>query len=273
MGSSSPGPNPLYALTPGQVIAAQSAQWRELLRGALADTRCACPGFLTDDLNSNEQTVTVQLAIQERVRVVPQATSATTTSGPPPKVLQWWDVPPIVHVPIMTPRGGGYSITLPLKKGDEGMVIFCDACIDNWWANGQTNSPVAANTGASSGSQRQNEVRRHYVHDCGFYPGLWSQKNLLTVYSIDSLQIRSDDGTTVIDVSQTDGVIVTTGATIQLTAPAVNANADAGTPQALMTDTFYQWYKTNIQPFLVGKGYAGPAIPLTGCETTVLKGQ
>ena len=273
MGSSSPGPNPLYALTPGQIIAAQSAQWRELLRGALADTRCACPGFLTEDLNADKQTVTVQLAIQERVRVVLQAAKAAAAGGPPPKVLQWWDVPPIVHVPIMTPRGGGYAVTLPLKKGDEGMVIFCDACIDNWWVNGQTNSPVAANTGASSGSQRQNEVRRHYVHDCGFYPGLWSQKNLLTNYSADSLQIRSDDGTTVIDVSKTDGVTVTTGATIQLTAPAVNANADAGTPQALMTDTFYQWYKTNIQPFLVGKGYVGPAIPLTGCETTVLKGQ
>ena len=173
----------------------------------------------------------------------------------------------------MTPRGGGYSITLPLKKGDEGMVIFCDACIDNWWVNGQTNSPVAANTGASSGSQRQNEVRRHYVHDCGFYPGLWSQKNLLTGYSADSLQIRSDDGTTVIDVSQADGITVTTGVAIQFTAPTISANADAGTPQMLMTDTFYQWYKTNIQPFLVSKGYAGPAIPLTGCETTVLKGQ
>jgi len=147
------------------------------------------------------QTVTVQLALQERVR---------TATG-----LEWWDVPPIVFVPIMVPRGGGYSVTLPLKKGDEGMLIFCDACIDNWWAQGQTNSPPAQNTGQSSGSQRQNELRRHYVHDCGFYPGMWSQKRLLSDYSTSSLQIRSDDGATVIDVSE---------AGVTITAPSLTAN-------------------------------------------------
>jgi hypothetical protein len=136
----------------------------------------------------------VQIAIQERVR---------TATGP-----QWWDVPPIIKVPIIVPRGGGYSMTLPLKKGDEGLLIFCDTCMDNWWANGQTNSPVAQNTGVSSGSQKQNEVRRHYIHDCGFLPGMWSQKNLLTDYATDSLQIRTDDGTVILDLSGT-GVAIT----------------------------------------------------------------
>ncbi len=260
MPATTPGPNPLLALTPSQVIDTPSAQWRQIVRQALSEVRCATPAFLTEDMNATEQTVTVQIAIQERVRLVNSPTA------------QWWDVPPIVHVPIMTPRGGGYAITLPLKKGDEGMLIFCDACIDNWWQNGQTNSPVANNTGASSGSQRQNEVRRHYVHDCGFYPGLWSQQRLLDDYSVGSLQIRTDDGATVIDVSAVDGVAITTPNPVQLTAPSVKANANAGTPQALMNDTFYQWYVTNIQPFLVSKGYAGPAIPV-GSETTVLKGQ
>jgi hypothetical protein len=214
--STTPGPNPLFALTPGQVNRAQSAQWRDLIRQALMEARCACPGFLTTDMDAVEQTVTVQLAIQERVRVVPKA-SASASSAAADTVsagmaalsggvagavkAQWWDVPPIVHVPIMTPRGGGYAVTLPLKKGDEGMLIFCDACIDLWWRDGQTNSPVANNTHVSSGSQRQNEIRRHYIHDCGFYPGLWNHKRLLEDYSTDSLQIRSDDGAVSIDVS------------------------------------------------------------------------
>ena len=213
-----PGQNPLLALTPSQVIRTQGEQWRQFVRQALMETRCACPGFLTEDLGA-DQTVTVQLAIQERVRVVPtgavaaaSALGAAGASGG--QKAQWWDVPPIVHVPIMTPRGGGYSITLPLKKGDEGMVVFCDACIDFWWANGQANSPVADNTGVSSGSQRQNEVRHHYVHDCGFYPGLWSKPNALENYSTDSLQVRSDDGTVFIDVA---------GSGITLNAPLVVA--------------------------------------------------
>jgi hypothetical protein len=247
--STTPGPSPLLALTPSQVNWAQSEQWKQIIRGLSVDIRSASPAFLTEDMNVVEQTVTAQIALQERVR---------TAAG-----LQWWDVPPIVHVPVMTPRGGGYAITLPLKKGDEGMLIFCDACIDTWWAQGQANSPVAANTGQSSGSQRQNELRRHYIHDCGFYPGLWSQKRLLTGYSSSSLQIRSDDGSVVIDVG---------AGGVQITAPLVTANALAGTPQPLMTDTFYEYYVAVVYPFLVSKGFVGGAPPL-GSETTVLKGQ
>jgi hypothetical protein len=156
-------------------------------------------------MDAVHQTVTVQIAIQERVR-------------PPAGPAQWWDVPPIVNVPIIVPRGGGFSMTLPLKKGDNGLLVFCDTCFDNWWVNGQTNAPPAQNTPAlpvcPSGSQRQNEIRRHYVHDCGLIPGMWSQKDLLTAYSTGSLQIRSDDGLTVIDVSAA-GVVIT-GAAVSL---------------------------------------------------------
>jgi hypothetical protein len=143
------------------------------------------------------QTVTVQIAIQERVR---------TPNGP-----EWWDVPPIIKVPVLTPRGGGYAVTLPIKKDNEGVLIFCDTCFDLWWSNGQNNSPVAVNTGQASGSQRQNEIRRHYVHDCGFLPCSTSQPNVLSDYAADSLQIRTDDGATIIDVSET-GVTITSPA-------------------------------------------------------------
>jgi len=201
--STTPGPNTLLALSPSQVNRAQSEQWRQAIRQALADTRCSSPAFLTEDIDPVTQTVTVQISIQERVR---------TALGP-----QWWDVPPIVKVPVIMPRGGGWAVTLPLKKGDEGLLIFCDTCLDNWWANGQNNSPVAVNTGVSSGSQRQNEVRRHYVHDCGFWPGMWSQPNVLAGYSTDSLQIRSEDLSTVMDFA-VDGITIT--------APSLTINID-----------------------------------------------
>jgi hypothetical protein len=203
---------------------------------------------------SAKQTVTVQIALQERVR---------PSSGK----AQWWDVPPITNVPIVVPRGGGYSITLPLKKGDQGLLVFCDTCFDNWWVNGQANAPPAANLQAGqppSGSQRQFEVRRHHVHDCGFLPGMWSQNNLLSAYSVDSLQVRRDDGSALVDVSAS-GVKVQ-GAAVTVT------DTSGGVPQALITDAFFQWYVTNVQPFLVSKGYAGPTVPINS-ETTVLKGQ
>ncbi len=238
-------------LSLSQVAASDVAQWRLFLKQSLSEARTASPAFLVSDMSAN-QTVTVQIAIQERVRYNGQQ--------------QWWDVPPIVNVPILVPRGGGYSMTLPLKKGDQGMLIFCDTCFDNWWLNGQTASPPAQNQpplpGPSpSGTQRQFEVRRHHVHDCGFFPGMWSQNNLLSDYSTDSLQLRSDDGSTVIDVAEA-GVTIS-GASV------VAKNDGAALP--LVNDNFYQWFITTFMP-AVQYVSVQPPDPVNP-ETTILKGQ
>ncbi len=235
-------PSYVRGLTPSQLNYSEPAQWRQIVRQELADLRCATTAFLTQDMNPTVQTVTVQIAIQERVR---------PANGP----MQWYDIPPITNVPVVLPRGGGFSTTLPLKKGDAGLLVFCDTCFDNWWVNGQNAAPKAANVDVPSGSQRQLEVRRHHVHDCGFLPGMSNKVNALTNYSTTSMQVRADDGSVVLDLS-TAGVKITGG----------------GTALALVNDNFYQWYVANVQPFLVSKGYVGPPVPLDS-ETTILKGQ
>ena len=198
--ATTPAPNPLLQLTPDQVNRAEPAQWSQAIKHALNDVRCATPAFLTEDVDPATQTVTVQIAVQERVR---------TSTGP-----QWWDMPIIIKVPLVVPRGGGFSLTLPLKKGDEGMLVFCDTCLDFWWVNGQSNAPKADNATSPSGTQRQNEVRRHHFWDCGFLPGMCSQPNVLTNYSTDATQLRSDDGTVAVSVS---------GSSVALMAPLVIA--------------------------------------------------
>jgi hypothetical protein len=122
--------------------------------------------------------------------------------------------------------------------------------------NGQNNGPKAFNVKQPSGTQVQREIRRHDVTDCGFYPGMWSQPNLIENYSTNSMQLRADDGSSIVDIS--------TGA--------VKVLAHGGTAKALVNDTFFQWYTTNVQPFLASLGYSGPPIPV-GSETTILKGQ
>lgn len=195
-------------LSPSQLNYADSEQWKQIVYAALNDTRCGTPAFLVSDMAAN-QTVTAQIAIQERARV--------------PAGQRWYDVPPIGGVPVQMPRGGGFAVTLPLKKGDEGFLVFSDTCFDNWWLNGTNDAPPAQNPApwpfpVPSGSQRQREVRRHYVHDCMFIPGVWSQPNVLPNYSADSLQIRTDDGTTtVVDVSE--GGVSVTGDAVTLTSP------------------------------------------------------
>lgn len=260
-------PSLLYTLSPSQVNRAAPEAVRQIVRQELTEARVASPAFLVQDMDPVTQTVMVQVAVQERVR---------TGSGP----AEWWDVPPIIMVPVALPRGGGFALTLPLKKGDEGMLVFCDACFDFWWQNGQTNAPPAQNLppGAQpSGTQRQNEVRRHALHDCGFYPGMCSQPNRLPAWSTSAAQLRSDDGSVTVSLEGSgasgQAVVAANGVTVSVnTASGEVTVADGGTPLALVNDTWYQWWKTNIFPFLQSKGYSGPGIP-AGSETTVLKAQ
>lgn len=229
----------MAGLTPAQVNYADPSQWRQFMRQSLDDVRCASPGFLVEDMNYEKQTVTVQIAIQERVK---------PGAGP----AQWWDIPPIVNVPIVLPRGGGFSFTLPLKKGDQGLLVFCDACFDNWWVNGQGSAPPAANVAAPSGSQRQLEVRRHYVHDCGFLPGMWSQNNVLSDYASSSMQLRADDGAAIIDVSE-NGVSIL---------------AHGGTVQPLMTKAWQTWFTTYVLPHITTG-----VIPVQPSSTMILEAE
>lgn len=174
-------------LTPEQLNYAYTAQWKELLRQALMDLRVSIPAIIVD-FDPVTQSATVQIAIREVVR---------GTSGP-----EDVEIKPIQKVPVCYPSAGGFSLTLPLKPGDEGMLVFCDMCIDLWWKRG--------------GVQNQLERRRHDLTDCGFFPGGRSAPRAVGSYSGNSAQLRNDDGTVIVDVG---------AAAITLTAPTINLNA------------------------------------------------
>lgn len=236
------------SMTPEQVNAAFTAQWKKYLRQKLADTRVSIPARVLA-FDATTQTVTAEIVIRERVR---------TPQGAQNVVIQ-----PIGNVPIVVPRGGGLSLTLPLQPNDEGMLVFCDMCIDSWWQSG--------------GVQNQFAVRRHHLSDCGFIPGFWSQPNVLANYSATSAQLRTDDGETVIDVSPS-GITITSNqpvtvnaSQVTLKAPAISA-ANGGATQPLMTDAFYQYWVSAVYPFLTSLGFTGGPPP-NNSETAIFKAQ
>lgn len=189
---------PPQSLTPEQLNYSDSAQWLRVLKAALMDLRVSIPAIVLS-FNSTEQTVTVQIAVREIVK---------TSKGPSNVAIQ-----PIYRVPVCFPSGGGYSLTLPLQPGDEGLLVFCDMCIDGWWTRGASTNPTS---GLNTDPQNQLEQRRHDLTDCGFYPGGRSQPRSLNNYSGNSAQLRSDDGTVVVDV-QSNAIV--------LTAPAISMNS------------------------------------------------
>ena len=138
------------------------------------DLRVAMPGTVVS-FDPVEQTVTVQPAIKERVIVDQDRT------------VQSVAMPLLLDVPIVFPRAGGFTLTMPVRAGDECLVIFADSCIDAWWSQG--------------GVQVQAEKRRHDLSDAFAIMGITSQPRRVTGYSTTSAQLRTDDGTQCIDIS------------------------------------------------------------------------
>jgi hypothetical protein len=98
-------------------------------------------------------------------------------------------LPILDDVPIVLPMGGGFSLTFPIKPGDECDLVFSDMAFDLWWQSG--------------GVQKQpdGKLYRHDIGDAKAHFGLRNQTRVLSNYSTTSAQLRSDDGTVTIDLS------------------------------------------------------------------------
>ena len=67
--------------------------------------------------------------------------------------------PPLIPgVPVQFPRGGGFSATWPIIKGDTGVLIFADRSIENWLLQG--------------GVKDATDPRRFDINDAMFIPGI-----------------------------------------------------------------------------------------------------
>lgn len=98
------------------------------------------------------------------------------------------DIPPLVDVPVSFPRGGGFAITFPLQKGDEGMAIFSERCIDGWWQSGRESSPL--------------DYRFHDLSDAMFIPGICSVPKAIQGFFTGGLSLQTLSGDTFIRMTE-----------------------------------------------------------------------
>ena len=118
------------------------------------------------------------------------------------------NLPLLVDVPVIFPRGGGCTLTFPVKEGDECLVIFADRCIDFWWQSGGIQEPV--------------DERMHDLSDAFCIVGPQSQAKKIGGISTTSAQLRTDDGSAFIEVAAGHDVTVKTSGKL-------TASADGGT--------------------------------------------
>ncbi|WP_047236639.1 Gp138 family membrane-puncturing spike protein [Chromobacterium subtsugae] len=194
--------------------------------GAQAGLWTALPGII-QSFDSDAITATVQPAIQGIVQQ-------------PGGNYQAVNLPLLLDVPVVFPRGGGGVLTFPLTGGDECLVVFSSRCIDAWWQSGGVQIPM--------------EMRMHDLSDGFALPGPYSQAQKISGISLNSVQLRSADGSTFIDLNpkaQTVKIVAPGG--FEVDAP-ISLFSGAVTIKGLLT----------FMAGMVGSAAAGAAAVITG---------
>ncbi|WP_419058415.1 Gp138 family membrane-puncturing spike protein [Kluyvera georgiana] len=151
--------------------------------------RVCLPGVI-QSFDAGEVTATIQLGIR----------GITDGESNPVSLL--------TNVPVVFPRGGGCTLTFPVKSGDECLVIFADRCIDFWWQSGGVQEPV--------------DDRMHDLSDAFAIVGPQSQAKKISGISASGAQLRTDDGNAFIEVAAGGNITAQTSGTL-------TAKADGGT--------------------------------------------
>lgn len=133
----------------------------------------------------------------------------TVTAVVQPAIRGFYDgqsvpMPLLVDVPVIFPRGGGCTLTFPVKAGDECLLIFGDRGMDFWWQNGGIQEPV--------------EQRQHALSDGFAIVGPQSQAQKISDISMSGAQLRTDDGAAFVEVATGHDITVTTPGKLTATA-------------------------------------------------------
>ena len=136
------------------------------------------------------------------------------------------DISELVDVPVCWPQGGGsengdkgYAMTFPIKKDDEGIVVFASRCIDSWHELGKKKSnsnqsqtqerTVGTPPAKTDIAQPLVHTRMHNLSDAMFIPGVRSKpRKMNPPPSKTAAQLRSDNQHLYCEISQEKAKLV-----------------------------------------------------------------
>ena len=182
-------------------IATLAANIRQGIANRLKDLHTSMPGII-ESFDPATQTASIQPTIK-RVFITRDGITETLTPS---------NLPLLINVPIQFPRGGGFSLTFPVTKGDECLIMFAERAIDTWHKFGGIREP--------------NAKRFHSLSDATAIVGLSSLPNKVPSYSGTATQVKKDDGSAVISLNNDSSIGITSDSDITVTSLA-NIKAEA----------------------------------------------
>lgn len=182
---------------------------RAAMDGRLAEVWTALPGIVQ---SFDPQAMTV--AVQPSVKGVLTASDGTTRTVP---------LPLLVDVPVVFPSGGGFTLTFPVREGDECLAVLASRCIDAWWQSGGVQEPL--------------EPRMHNLSDAFAFVGPFSQPRTLPDVSTEDVELRTDDGQAHVAIKPDLTIEARNPAASVTLTPGGEVNAEADTRISLRAPT------------------------------------
>lgn len=224
-------------------IATLSDNIKQGIDNRLKDLHTSMPGIIVE-FDAVNQLAQVQPAIkrifrQERtdeVLLVPTA------------------LPVLINVPVIFPRGGGFSLTFPVKPGDECLIEFCERCIDDWHETGEVKKPTSK--------------RFHSLSDAVCFVGISSKPNKIPNYDADNVELKKDDGNVFIKLYQNGDLELFTAS--NLAADCVNATITASASVNVVAPNIELVGNVNVTGNLTVSGLA--SAPTVAATTSLTVG-
>ena len=175
---------------------------KALIDREIADVRTAIPGRIVS-FDAATQLATVRPLIRRRVTVGANVENV--------------DMPEIQRVPVVMPHSqtAGFSVTMPVREGDDVMLTFSDRSIDTWVQDGDDQDipePVAS--------------RHHDISDAIAVIGCTPENRAISGYFGGGIQIRNGDGSRHVEV--TDSTVVIQAESVTITV--ANDNVEIESP-------------------------------------------
>lgn len=188
----------------------EPAAFEAIAEKVAAHASCCLPGVIEEFDPGPPQIAKVTPAIQRKVIEDGKA--------------RYVAMPLILNVPVVVPfaQTAGLLVTLPLKKGDEGLIVFADRMIDNFVEKGGCCNPPEC----CGPDNDTTEPRAHSLTDAIFIPGIISKPQSVPDWSLEAVELRNRDRSCFISLREdkniviqtTEGVAINAGKSVVVTA-------------------------------------------------------
>ena len=152
----------------------------------------------------------------QRVAATPAIQAKYVT---PDMEVQYINYPKITNIPLAMIKCPGLKITCPVKPGQNCTLIFSQRSIDNFLIDGQIHEPFEGN------EPKYCSIRCMDMTDAMCFPGVITNPEAISNFNNDAIEIRNDDGTTKITVSENSLQFTQGGATISMSGNNIDMSA------------------------------------------------